>query len=317
MGQQVSYKCQDCGFEFENDGVSEFYIDNEYNQLHEFLPLIIPNENFSSSKIKGRIYKTYCNNCKRNIKVYSIKESSKSDAETIDIVKSGDIIILNLPFEVNNINPVKGNLSVLWEDEYIIVYDKPYDMPVHPTKIHQNDTLANLDAYRQRELSESYRFRAINRLDKDTSGIVVIAKDRYTASYLSGNVDKTYFAVCEGIINTSGTIDRPIKVMEGRSIQRVCADDGVKSVTHYKPLILKNSCTLLEINLETGRTHQIRTHFSSIGHPLLGDDMYGGSLERIERQALHCGEVSFIHPFSKEKIIIKSDLPNDMKKLTF
>lgn len=235
--------------------------------------------------------------------------------KTIEKVKAGDKIVLNLPYEENKITPVKGTLNILFEDEYIIIFDKPYGIPVHPTKVHQTDTLANYVSYMQRQNNSIYKFRAVNRLDKDTSGIVVVAKDRYTASYLFNNVEKKYCAVCEGIIKKTGTIDKPISIKEGHSIQRTCSHSGQKSVTHYKPILNNNNHTLLEIELETGRTHQIRVHFSSIGHPLAGDDMYGGSLEFIKRQALHCKVVSFIHPFSKERIIINSEIPEDMKNL--
>ncbi|MCH5303336.1 MAG: RluA family pseudouridine synthase [Ruminococcus sp.] len=235
---------------------------------------------------------------------------------TIDILNSGDIVILNLPEDKNEIIPVKGDLKILFEDDYIIALDKPDNVPVHPTKIHQEDTLANFLAYRQKERGETYKFRSINRLDKDTSGIVVVAKDRFTASSLFKTVDKRYIAVCEGIIDSDGTIDKPIKLLEGHTIQRTCSEDGLKSVTHYKPVSLYKDYTLLEIKLETGHTHQIRCHFSSVGHPLLGDDMYGGSLNLIKRQALHCALVSFVHPITKEKVILKSELPEDIKMLT-
>lgn len=234
---------------------------------------------------------------------------------TIDTVFRGDKIILNLPEDKNSIVPVKGDLTVLYEDEYIIAVDKPPNMPVHPTKIHQLDTLANHLVYMQKEKGESYTFRAINRLDKDTSGVVVIAKDRYTASFLFGNLDKTYVAVCEGIITGSGTIDKGIKLLDGHTIQRTTADDGARSVTHYKAIKNINNHTLLEIKLETGHTHQIRCHFSSIGHPLAGDDMYGGSTKLIKRQALHCNEVIFTHPITKEIMKIKSPLPYDIQNL--
>ena len=112
---------------------------------------------------------------------------------TIDKVYENDKIILKLPIDNNKITPVKGNLNILFEDEYVLIVDKPYNMPVHPTKIHQNDTLANLVIYHQLSNKENFTFRAINRLDKDTSGIVVIAKDRYTASSLFGNLQKIYY----------------------------------------------------------------------------------------------------------------------------
>lgn len=234
---------------------------------------------------------------------------NKELLRTVDNVYAGDVITLSLPQDKNSIVPVKGNLNVLYEDEHIIIIDKPYNMPVHPTKIHQQDTLANILVYMQQKKGECYTFRAINRLDKDTSGAVVIAKDRYTASYLFGNMNKTYMAVCEGVITDPGTINKPIRLLDGHTIQRTTADDGARAVTHYKSLRTSNNHTLLEIHLETGRTHQIRCHFSSIGHPLAGDDMYGGSLDYISRQALHCSSVSFSHPISGKYINIVSPLP--------
>lgn len=234
---------------------------------------------------------------------------------TIDDVFLGDKITLNLPEDINNIKPVKGELNILYEDNYVIVIDKPYDMPVHPTKIHQEDTLANYLVYLQNEKNEDYTFRAINRLDKDTSGLVVIAKDRYSASVLPKTMTKLYIAVCQGIIEGKGTIDKPIGLMEGHTIQRAIMEDGERSITHYKAVRHNNNHTLLEIILETGHTHQIRCHFSSIGYPLAGDDMYGGSLNCISRQALHCKTISFEHPITGENITIDSKIPDDINKI--
>lgn len=234
---------------------------------------------------------------------------------TIDTVNENDVIVLNLPEDKNEILPVEGMLNILYEDKHILVVDKPHNMPVHPTKIHQNDTLANIVIYHQRQHNENYTFRAINRLDKDTSGIVVIAKDRYSASILFGNLQKVYTAVCQGIIEDSGTIDKPIGLLEGHTIQRAIIDNGERSITHYKPIKNTQNHTLLEIALETGHTHQIRCHFSGIGYPLAGDDMYGGSTKLISRQALHCSKVSFIHPITKEFIEIESRLPEDIKQV--
>lgn len=234
---------------------------------------------------------------------------------TIDTVYSGDKIILNLPETENNIQPVKGELDILYEDAYVVVVDKPYNMPVHPTKIHQKDTLANILVYLQNQKGESYIFRAINRLDKDTSGLVVIAKDRYCAAVLPKTMEKVYMAVCEGIIEGSGTIDKPIGLLEGHTIQRAIMENGDRSITHYKAVKNKNNHTLLEIHLETGRTHQIRCHFSGIGYPLAGDDMYGGSLKHIQRQALHCQKVTFQHPITNERVEVVSKLPEDINKI--
>ncbi|MBE6823974.1 MAG: RluA family pseudouridine synthase [Ruminococcaceae bacterium] len=232
--------------------------------------------------------------------------------KTTDILNVGDVVMIAMPDDVNEIKQVQGELDILFEDEYVMVVNKPSMMPVHPTKIHQEDTLANIVAYYMHKKGEHYTFRAINRLDRDTSGCLLIAKDRYTAHSLPASVTKEYVAVCEGVISGSGTVIKPIKVMEGRSIQRVVADDGAHSVTHYYPVSVSNNHTLTRFVLETGRTHQIRCHMSSIGHPLAGDDMYGGSLKFISRQALHCHKIGFIHPITKEQIQIVSDMPYDI-----
>lgn len=225
---------------------------------------------------------------------------------------SGEIVVLAMPDDINEIMPIKGEIDILFEDEYIMVVNKPPLMPVHPTKIHQEDTLANIVSFYMQTKGEYYTFRAINRLDRDTSGCIVLAKDRFCANALPSTVAKEYVALCEGKIACSGTVNRPIRVMEGRSIQRVVADEGAPSITHYFPVRYSNGHTLTRFILETGRTHQIRCHMSSIGHPLAGDDMYGGSLEFISRQALHCRKITFTHPITNENIEVISDLPKDI-----
>ncbi len=235
--------------------------------------------------------------------------------KTVDTVNFNDTIILNLPEDNNDIIPIKGELKILYEDNYFIAVDKPSDMPVHPTKVHQRDTLANILKYIQIQKGERYTFRAVNRLDKDTSGIVIIAKDKFSATVLMNTVKKTYLAVCEGVIAQSGTVDKPIRLLEGHTVQRVAALDGKPAVTHYLPLNNDGKHTLLVIELETGRTHQIRCHMSSIGHPLAGDDMYGGSLDFVNRQALHCNSVSLTHPITGEIIEIKSELPDELAQI--
>ncbi len=234
---------------------------------------------------------------------------------TIDTLYEGDVVTLNFPQDKNEIIPIQGKLKILFEDEHIIAVNKPYNMPVHPTKIHQLDTLANAIVFYASEKGENYTFRAVNRLDKDTSGVVVIAKNSYSATKLFKCLNKTYYAVCEGVITEKGTINKPIKVKEGHTIQRCVSPNGKPSITHYIPKEISNNHTLLEIILETGRTHQIRCHFSSIGHPLAGDDMYGGSLKFTNRQCLHCKSVQFIHPVTNEMIIIDSNLPKDFNSV--
>lgn len=232
--------------------------------------------------------------------------------KTNDILHVGDVVEIAMPDDVNEIVAVKGELDILFEDEYIIVLNKKPMMPVHPTKIHQEDTLANILCYYMQQKGEYYTFRAINRLDRDTSGCLIVAKDRYCANILPKTVSKEYVALCEGEISCCGTVDSPIKVMEGRSIQRQVSSDGAHSVTHYFPFLYKNGHTLTRFVLETGRTHQIRCHMSSIGYPLAGDDMYGGSLQFITRQALHCRKISFVHPVTSENVEVSCDIPSDM-----
>ena len=224
---------------------------------------------------------------------------------------TGDVITLNLPDDTTEIAPVKLPFKILYEDEHLLAADKPAHMPVHPVHGHIDDTLANACAYHAGQLGEKWTFRAINRLDRDTSGIVLIAKNAYSAPILTRTAKKKYIAVCEGIIEKSGTVNKPIRLKEGHSIQRETGEGGVYAVTHYTPIQTGSGHTLTEFELETGRTHQIRVHMASIMHPLAGDDMYGGGVKYISRQALHCVEVSFRHPVTKETMIIRSDIPTD------
>ena len=217
-----------------------------------------------------------------------------------DIVRSGDVITLRLPAETNEILPIEGGLTILFEDDFLMIVNKPAGMPVHPTKVHQTDTLANIVSYYQQKRGESYVFRALNRLDKDTSGCVLIAKDRLTCSQIRDRVQKTYTAVCEGIISNKGTIDRPIGLAENSKIKRTIRPDGLHAVTHYHPLRTGNGHTMLELWLETGRTHQIRCHMSSIGHPLAGDDLYGGSRD---------------HPVTKGRITVTAEIPQEFLQI--
>ena len=233
-----------------------------------------------------------------------------------DILKAGDIVAIRLPADKNDAEPVAGDLEILFEDDHLIVVNKPAGMPVHPVKVHQLDTLSNIVAFYQRGRGEDYTFRALNRLDKDTSGCVIIAKDRIAYTLVKPTVQKTYIAVCEGIIPESGVIDAPIGLEAGSVIERRVTSGGDSAVTHYRPVKYGNAHTMCEIWLETGRTHQIRCHMSYIGHPLAGDDLYGGSLRYIQRQALHCKSVSFVHPGTGGRIELDTDIPGEFYRIT-
>lgn len=227
-----------------------------------------------------------------------------------DVVHTGDGVRLIQPPEQCDIAPVSGMPKILFEDDRLLAVDKPAGMPVHPTKVHQLDTLANRVSAYQQERGEGYVFRALNRLDKDTSGCVLIAKDRIGYSLILPTVKKVYIAVCEGCIEAPGTVDAPIALRPDSKIVRCVSDDGDRAVTHYTPIAYGNGHTMCRITLETGRTHQIRCHMSYIGHPLAGDDLYGGGLNLIQRQALHCFQSDFDHPDTGERITLTSTLPD-------
>lgn len=234
---------------------------------------------------------------------------------SIDSLNSGDVLRLRLPEDKNPAQACELPLDIMYEDDDLMVCNKPPFMPVHPSAGHPEDTLANAVASHLARKGQCGAFRPINRLDRNTSGLVLCAMNRFSAAAVGKSCEKTYYAVCQGILTQSGTIDAPIGVAAGHTIQRAVVTDGARSVTHYRPLKSGNGHTLIEVKLETGRTHQIRVHFSYIGMPLAGDDMYGGCLEHINRQALHCGEMSFLHPLTGERVQLHANIPDDMQTL--
>lgn len=204
--------------------------------------------------------------------------------------------------------------GVAYEDEDIVVFEKPPFLPVHSSLLHHNDTLANLFA----ALYPDTPFRCVNRLDRNTSGLCVCAKNAFAAAALGKSVHKTYYAVIDGDIDAPGSIDAPIGRTDGTIIKREVrpvSRGGQEARTYYKPLLRKNGRTLLEVTLATGRTHQIRVHFAYIGYPLCGDELYGGDCSAIQRQALHCGKAEFVQPVTKQRISLASEIPQDINNL--
>jgi len=236
-------------------------------------------------------------------------------ARVIEPVTAGDMVTLRLPEENCAVEPFALPLAVVYEDAHLLVLNKPSGMPVHPTSCgHEMDTLANAVSFYMRSRGESYAFRPLNRLDKNTTGLVLTAKEPYSAYRLKTGVEKRYTAVCEGVFSGSGTVDAPIRVKEGHTIEREAGNGGQRAVTHYKTLAGLHNHTLAQFTLETGRTHQIRVHMAYLGHPLAGDDMYGGSTKYIARQALHCERMSFLHPVTSKKMELFASLPDDMAR---
>ncbi len=230
---------------------------------------------------------------------------------THDTLLEGDEVTVAMGAERGLEPNADINARVVFEDKDVIVFDKAPFVPVHPSMRHYSDTLGNLFSY----LVPDTAFRPINRLDRNTSGLCVCAKNEWAAALLSGSVDKTYYAVTDGETAESGTIDAPIGREDDGIIKREVRPDGDRAVTIYKPLLCGGGRTLYQVKLLTGRTHQIRVHFAYIGKPLCGDDLYGGDCSKIGRHALHCGEVRFLTPFDKEPIIINAPFPEDIGRL--
>ena len=235
-------------------------------------------------------------------------------ARTIDLLKTGDKVTINIPEDEKTAVPGSVMPDVVYEDDDVLVVNKPPYMPIHESHNHQGDTLANSVCGYLSKKGRCCSFRAVGRLDKGTSGLVVCALNSHAASRLSGKIEKTYYALATGRFEGSGTIDKPIFRPDPMKTYRTADDRGDRAVTHWKAIKTGDDLSLLKIHLETGRTHQIRVHFAFLGAPLLGDRMYGVEREDITHQALHCGEVTFTQPVTGEEITCKADMPPEMKK---
>lgn len=218
----------------------------------------------------------------------------------------------------DGIVPVSMPLSILYEDEDILVINKPADMPVHPSIGNYTNTLANGVAAYLDAKDEHSPFRCINRLDRDTSGALILAKNAFSAAVLSTQmrnrqIRRTYLAVVEGITPPNGTISAPISRVDDSVIERhVDFLHGEPAVTHYERLEVKNEHSLLEIHLETGRTHQIRVHMGYIGHPLPADYLYHPVYDCFKRQPLHSLQLEFRHPVTDKSMCLLAPVPEDM-----
>ena len=243
------------------------------------------------------------------------------------ILRENDILCLNTEKEVktsDNISPVNIPLNIIFEDEYFIAFNKNAGMPTHPSHDHYNDTLANGLSYLYKQKGIPFVFRAVNRLDKDTSGVVVCAKTAGAATAFStlqqkGLVEKKYLAIVDGILTEGDSIKGYIRrkddsVMLREFSQTMNHTDAMYSHTDYNPLSLGTDCTLVELLLHTGRTHQIRVHMSSIGHAITGDGLYGEE-KNYQRHFLHAVSVRFIHPITEKETYITANLPDEFTQL--
>lgn len=238
------------------------------------------------------------------------------------LLKKGDVLRILIPevYTSENIVPTEMPLSILYEDEDILVLNKSADTPIHPSQGNYENTLANGVAYYFAQKGEPFVYRCINRLDRDTTGALILAKNALSAAILSQQmverkIRRTYLALVEGVLLEKGTVDAPIARVDGSTIEReINYETGETAITHYERLAVGEHFSLVELHLETGRTHQIRVHMKHIGHPLPGDYLYNPVYDRISRQPLHSFQLEFTHPITNEPLIFTAPLPEDFHK---
>lgn len=240
-----------------------------------------------------------------------------------DILHEGDLLTITLieSESSENIVPTPLSLDIVYEDEDLMVINKAADTPIHPSQGNYSNTLANAVAYYFLQKNEPFTYRCINRLDRDTTGLLILAKHMYSASLLSNmvkdrKIHREYLAIATGQIPNEGIIEAPIGRAPGSTIERqIDEEKGDYACTHYKRLAYKNGYSLVSLKLETGRTHQIRVHMKHIGHPLPGDFLYNPDYSVINRQALHSYKLCFLHPITGEQMEFTAELPEDMRNI--
>ncbi|MEH7381679.1 RluA family pseudouridine synthase [Bacillus sp. JJ1533] len=235
----------------------------------------------------------------------------------------GEVLKVVFPREEPSIElkPENLPLQIVYEDPFVLVVNKPPFQQSIPSRESSTGSLANALLYYYQSIDHKATVHLVNRLDRDTSGLLLVAKHRHIHHLLSqqqkaGSLKRTYEAIVHGVIDEElGTIDAPIGRKDDSIIERQVREDGQKAVTHFQVIQKYADYTYVQLQLETGRTHQIRVHLSHIGHPIVGDDLYGGMRAEMDRQALHCRELRFLHPIDKKEIVMDAELPEDMKKL--
>lgn len=235
------------------------------------------------------------------------------------LMQTGDVLTILYIEEHASENIVASTIpiSIIYEDQDLLILNKPANLPVHPSQGNFDNTLANALAHYYESSGQTFVFRCINRLDRDTTGLILIAKNGISGCILSTmmknrQIKRTYAALAEGFTAPTGTITAPIARMEGSTIARcINFSGGEYASTHYRTLARKNGYSLISLQLETGRTHQIRVHMNYIGHPLPGDFLYHTDYRIINRQALHSHELSFLHPITGKDMHFQAELPKD------
>ncbi|TQR20208.1 RluA family pseudouridine synthase [Psychrobacillus vulpis] len=245
------------------------------------------------------------------------------------LLKIGDVVSVIFPKERKSEGLIaeKGEFPILFEDEHILILSKKAGISTIPSREHPHGTIANYVAGHLEERGLMTTVHIVTRLDKDTSGVICIAKHRHAHHLLSemqksGDIFRTYEAIVHGhLLEDNFTIDAPIGRKDGSIIERIISSEGKHAKTTVQVLerfsFQGEEISHVRLKLHTGRTHQIRVHMMSIGHPLIGDDLYGGSLLLMDRQALHAKELKFLHPFTNETIHIEAPFPKDMNEILY
>lgn len=269
---------------------------------------------YDKMKISGRLTRKLKRSKNIFVNGYNISLGSN--------LRKGDIVKVIMEDEANKFEPQDIPISVVYEDMDLMIINKQPNIVVHPTKGHPDNTIANGLVNYLNKTGQRFKIRFINRLDRDTSGLLMIAKNPFAQQSLSNQmqqnrVEKKYLAVVKGRVEKDyGIIDAPIGRIESDSIHRRVIENGQRSITHYEVIERYNDASLVRLTLETGRTHQIRVHMQYIGHTLIGDELYGYvNDELINRQALHAETLKFFQPRTDEKRLVKANMPDDIKDL--
>ena len=285
--------------------------------MARILELIIPEE-FAGAAVYYFL-KEHVRLSTRIIRSIKFKENgirlNGERARTSTILCAGDHLVLTLDDAPGESAPTPMALDILYEDEDLLVVNKPAGLAMHPSHNHPEGTLINGVIAYQLAHGRAPEVHAVGRLDKNTSGVSVCALNRYAASRLNGRAEKEYLAIAEGTYTGRGVIDAPIIRPDPMKTLRAVGAGGLRAVTRWESLGTGHGLSLLRIRLETGRTHQIRVHFAAQGAPLAGDDMYGGSRERIDRHALHCARVALAHPVTGKNMVFRAPMPEDMQRI--
>ncbi|VBB08688.1 pseudouridine synthase rsua/rlub/c/d/e/f [Lucifera butyrica] len=252
----------------------------------------------------------------RRIKRNGILTVNEKTALPRTLVTAGDIVRIELTPD-RTLTPAEVPLDVRYEDDFLLIVNKPAGLLVHPTVRNETKTLANGVIFYYQQKNRPYGFHPIHRLDRNTSGLLAIAKYPNIQHQLSTKTNKrfqrSYLAIVHGVPGKgSGIIDFPIGRAPDSIIERMVRPDGQSAITHYQVLKNMGQASLLKLELETGRTHQIRVHLAHMGHPILGDDLYGPPSTLIHRQALHAFQLNFSHPVTAQRIVTVSPIPDDM-----